>query len=259
MTTLPAGEQTSLSATRTAEPGARSGFEPACRAVTPLAAGEVHVWRADLTRCAGTRDLAALCEQELARAQRFASPTHGARWAQARAILRLLLARYSGLDARALRLEAGAHGKPALAQSSLAFNLSHSGDLALYAFSATAEVGIDVELARPRTWSRSLAARAFGADQARRLLELPAAELELLRAWVRREATAKCSGQGIFARADRTASDCERTGDPEVIEIDLGAGAVAALACRPAAARMRLFDWPPRPSSPEDARIPFPA
>ena len=60
---------------------------------------------------------------------------------------------YLGLDPRALEFSRGEHGKPMLATPGtgpLQFNLSHSGDLALYAVSDAGAVGIDVEVRRRR-------------------------------------------------------------------------------------------------------------
>ena len=112
--------------------------------------GAVHIWRADL-RAVDDELSQLLCEQERARAERLLSHSDRARWTRCRGVLRALLARYLGLDPRALQFSLGEHGKPMLDTTgprTLQFNLSHSGELALYAFSQNAAVGIDVEASR---------------------------------------------------------------------------------------------------------------
>jgi 4'-phosphopantetheinyl transferase len=73
-------------------------------------------------------------EQERERAAGFASPAQPPRrrYVAARAILRGLLNRYTGIPARDIMLDCRSHGKPFLNTNDkpgLRFNLSHSGDL----------------------------------------------------------------------------------------------------------------------------------
>jgi 4'-phosphopantetheinyl transferase len=192
-----------------------------------LAEGEVHVWRADLEAPA-ERLVELLCAQELARAARFRDPRAGTCWARAHGILRALLGRYLERDPRELRFSVGEHGKPALAAElpRCCFNLSHSGKLALFAFSAATAVGIDVEVARRERDLPALAASVFSAEQARRLQKLPAAqrEQEFLRLWVRHEAQLKCDGSGLGGGAGPAADD------RWLCELDAGPRAAAAVA-----------------------------
>ena len=113
-----------------------SWADPARSPHPTLTADAVDVWRADLS-VDGAQERALLSPAEEQRAARFARQELGRRWALARGILRALLARYTGLDPRALEFREGPHGKPALAgtQPSLRFNLSHSGGVALYVLS----------------------------------------------------------------------------------------------------------------------------
>ncbi len=193
-----------------------------------LADGAVHVWRADLDAPA-ERLLELLCAEELARAERFLDPHTGTRWARAHGILRALLGRYLERDPRELRFTAGAHGKPALAgEPGCFFNLSHSGELAVFAFSVSTAVGIDVEVAGRERDAPALAARVFGAEQALRLQALAGAqrEQEFLRLWVRHEAQLKCLGSGLGGGA------AAATADPWLCELDAGPRAAAAVAAK---------------------------
>ena len=60
-------------------------------------------------------------------------------------MLRGLLAGYLGTAPEALQFQYGEFRKPAL-RGGPWFNVSHSGSIALYAFSSVGEIGIDVEL-----------------------------------------------------------------------------------------------------------------
>jgi 4'-phosphopantetheinyl transferase len=221
-----------------------------------LAEGAVHVWLADLALVerAGLAEL--LSAEERGRAARFARERDRQLWTLARGVLRQLLGRYLQADPGSLRLASGAHGKPALQHDRLAaaatgkraatdlarlsFNLSHSGGLALYAFAATAAVGVDVEVARRPIDAIALAARAFGEELAGRLAELDPAtrEEEFLRAWVRHEAELKCRGTGLGGAS----SDAERS-RPWTSGLEVGPRAAAAVAVESRPSELRCWRW----------------
>jgi 4'-phosphopantetheinyl transferase len=220
-----------------------------------LAADTVHVWRADLIAVA--EDLGELlCSEEHARAERIVNEREGELWRRSRGLLRTLLGRYLQRDPSALRFVTGEHGKPALAQDTterpatgqraaadpncLSFNMSHSGDWALYAFSHAGAVGVDVELARRPVEEVAIAARMFGAAEAQRLQALDPAnrQREFLRAWAHHEAELKCLGVGIGG-ADAHAS----TDRPCVVQLELGLNAGAAVASERQARALCRWDW----------------
>src|SRR5690349_15072054 len=101
---------------------------------------EVHVWCVPLivpeTLFQQLSQL--LSEQEVTTARRFRFVRERRRWIVARGFLRLLLSRYLLVDAGLLHFEVNAYGKPFLVSpvqsTSLQFNVSHSHELALYAF-----------------------------------------------------------------------------------------------------------------------------
>jgi 4'-phosphopantetheinyl transferase len=244
-----------------------------------LAEHAVHVWRADLG--AVPDELGYLLDDdERARAARFANARDAERWRRSHGLLRTLLGRYVQLEPASLRFAAGEHGKPALAQDTgassaraerksappsdvpqLNFNMSHSRQLALYAFSHAGAVGVDVETARPRVDEVAIAARMLGDGEAQRLRALDPAsrKREFLRAWTRHEATLKCVGVGIGGRAGAEYP-------PWIIELEMGHDAAGAVAAEQAARELRCWDWqghPPAPSGPlsrprPPARAPHP-
>lgn len=100
----------------------------------------------------------------------------------------------------------------------LALSISHSGRIVAAAVSACGPVGVDVEMQRPRTNYRDLAAYAFGAAER---AEVALAGLAgFYRIWTLREAIAKTTGEGLGLVVDRTdrvaeapVSGCWVTGD----------------------------------------------
>jgi 4'-phosphopantetheinyl transferase len=228
---------------------------------TPLLeAGAVHVWRAEL-EAVGDDVCELLCERECERAERMLD-AHGRQlWRRSRGVLRALLGRYLERDPRSLRLVVGAHGKPALEDRAdrqrasvadalaepvgLSFNLSHSRGLALYAFSRSGPVGVDVEAAHSRTNELGIAARVLGAAEAQRLERLRPQERsrEFLRAWARHEAQVKCIGVGIGG-AD---SACQGP-RPWVAQLELGPHAAGAVAAERQAHQLCCWQYAPTDS-----------
>ncbi|HEX7609517.1 MAG TPA: hypothetical protein VF380_02490, partial [Solirubrobacteraceae bacterium] len=160
---------------------------PAEELALTLLAGEVHVWRADIA-VAGEGGEVLLSADERERARRILGEQRRRAWERAHGLLRRLLGRYLSCDPGALRFSRGPHGKPELqwgagwaigqgggaAQGSAppSFNISHSGDLALFAFGHGQAVGVDVELASRRGHEVPLARRTFGPAAAERLAGL---------------------------------------------------------------------------------------
>jgi 4'-phosphopantetheinyl transferase len=207
-----------------------------------LEEGTAHIWRADLRAVNDELGLL-LGEQESARAERLLSDAARLRWTRCRGVLRALLGRYAGLDPRALEFSLGEHGKPMLdtpAAEPIQFNLSHSGDLALYAVSGAAAVGIDVETSRRHVDELGIAARVLGDAAAERLraLDPEARTREFLRAWVAHEAAVKCRGSGIGRGSGEPAAAGLWTA-----ELDVGPGAAAAVAVDDVSTELRLWEW----------------
>jgi 4'-phosphopantetheinyl transferase len=168
-------------------------------------------------------------------------------------VLRALLGKYEHVEPAAMRLDAEEAGKPTLTipqrDASVSFNLSHSGPLALYAFTEAGAVGVDVQTVPARPIDHAaIAARLLGSREGRRLSELTPTEREreFLRAWARHEATVKCHGSGISGGADARTSDATEgvaRARLWVAELDVGAGAAGAVALEQEPLEMRCWSY----------------
>jgi 4'-phosphopantetheinyl transferase len=204
----------------------------------------VHVWRADL-ETVGDELEQLLCADERARSARFPRTGAARLWMRSRGVLRALLGRYLGTDARTLRFASGAQGKPQLlGASALSFSLSHSGSLALYAVTDIGAVGIDVEIGRRSLDVLAVATRAFGASQAERLAEIEPSlrEREFLRLWTRHEAALKCRGTGIGGTGIGV-TPAVASPEPWIAELEIGQRAAAAVARQTPPRALNAWEW----------------
>jgi 4'-phosphopantetheinyl transferase len=168
----------------------------------------LHIWRVSLAARAGERagtragleDI--LSAEEKDQCSRFVRPEDRARCAASRAALRVVLAKYTGTDPRALALTAGTSGKPCLdcPQPSVQFNMAHSGDLALIAVTRESRVGIDIERKREIPGMESILDAFFSRQESIFLRSLGPGErrLAFFQLWTRREAAAKALGIGLY-------------------------------------------------------------
>jgi|HubBroStandDraft_4_1064222.scaffolds.fasta_scaffold22147_2 4'-phosphopantetheinyl transferase len=170
-----------------------------------LERGEVHLWFARLDRTPErlARMRTILNPEETARADRFYLDVHRNRFIAGRAMLRDLIAGYLAQPPAAIRFEYNEWGKPALAAGfaacDLRFNLSHSEDLAMYAFALEREVGVDIEQIRADVASESIAENFFSASEVHALRALPREHQAqaFFNCWTRKEAYIKARGQGL--------------------------------------------------------------
>jgi 4'-phosphopantetheinyl transferase len=175
-----------------------------------LGAEDVHLWRASLDCDAPvlSRLETTLSPDELARANRFVFPIDRSHFVAARGILRELLGAYLRLPPAELKFRYGNHGKPALdanaSDADLQFNLSHSGGVAIYAFSLGRRLGVDVEQIRPQRAGEDIARRYFAAREVTELQALPAhlRTQGFFLCWTRKEAYVKAHGAGLSLPLD---------------------------------------------------------
>jgi len=105
-------------------------------------------------------------------------------------------------------IERDRHGRPYLSGiSGVDVNWSHSGELLLVALGRGVQVGVDIELLRPRANALTLAARFFAPEEAAQLQALPEAEQEraFIHLWCAKEAVLKALGRGISYGLQRLA------------------------------------------------------
>jgi 4'-phosphopantetheinyl transferase len=116
-----------------------------------------------------------LSDDERNRANRFAFERDCRQFVTTRAMLRYLPGGYRECDPADIEFGYNPHGKPRLITqgSPLEFNVSHSSDAAVFAFSRAGAVGVDVEAIRGVA-DGDLAERFFAPSEAQRLRAVPA-------------------------------------------------------------------------------------
>ena len=176
-----------------------------------LATGDVHVWRVELNQPEPLLEKfrETLEEQELDRASRFHFEKHRRHFTAGRGVLRQLLSQYLGTKPEQLRLSYGAYGKPALngehKDSRLRFNMSHSHEVALFAFAEDRELGVDVEHIRTDFASEEVARRFFSRREVETFNALPRHDqvAAFFKCWTRKEAFIKVIGKGLSQPLDK--------------------------------------------------------
>jgi len=175
-----------------------------------LASDEVHVWRASLqaplTLVQHLKTLLSL--EESTKANRFYFDRDRNHYIVARGLLRTLLGRYLDVAPEQLCFAYNKYGKPELTFPRLAaplqFNVSHSHELALLAFSYRRELGVDVEYMRTNIEYEDLARHSFSPNEQAVLLALPAEikQQAFFNCWTRKEAYIKARGMGLSLNLD---------------------------------------------------------
>lgn len=198
-----------------------------------LPSDTAHLWLIDLAQPVAVLNhlRQSLSGDELARAKRFHFDQDRRNFIAARGALRHILSRYLARPPSVLRFSYSPHGKPALVDpASPAFNLSHSGELALLAVSRAPTIGIDLEQLRPMPDAGQIAQRFFSPHENEVFQTIPAEQRDeaFFNCWTRKEAYIKAVGEGLSHPLDS-------------FDVSLRPGEPAALlAVRPPAA---TSDW----------------
>jgi 4'-phosphopantetheinyl transferase len=166
---------------------------------------EVQVWRAflDLSKPPKESLLGTLSADELSRASRFRFEKDERRFIAARGILRQILGAYLQKPPHTLQFQYSSNGKPILANTSgddsLQFNLSHSDDVVLYAFTRNRNIGIDLERIQADVEVEQIASGFFAEAELNAIEQVPESKRNELffQYWTRKEALIKATGEGL--------------------------------------------------------------
>jgi len=168
---------------------------------------EVHIWLASLDMPV-TKFHGLLAADERERAERFHFKKDRDRFITQRGILRILLGCYLGVEPESVQFSRGEHGKPLIADAlngeALHFNLSHSQNMAIYAFSGDGEIGVDIEQIRDNIEMTQLVDRFFSTREKTAWHSLPETQRReaFFNAWTRKEAFTKATGDGLSMPLD---------------------------------------------------------
>lgn len=233
-----------------------------------LNTGQVMLWRIPLVGWSD-QDLAWMQKQlgrvESTRMSKLSSASAIQRFTICRSVMRGILSHYLQCDAGALTLAYNRYGKPGLSadilrQHPLYFNLSHSGNFALFALTKDAEVGVDIEYDGKSRDVLRLAQRFFHPQEYRALQQLVPEQRQLafIRAWTRKEALAKAVGSGIqfaFNRFEVSIDSDARilsldpssyNGNAKLLSLPLEPPYSGCLAVLTQQSEALLIDWPCR-------------
>ena len=228
-----------------------------------LGDNDIHVWSAPLNISNATLTWFAACldTDEQARAARFHFDRHRNQFIAGRGWLRTITGWYLRTDPAKLIFKYSDFGKPSISESvetvPLTFNLAHSGELALYAFTLGREVGIDIEVIDPKFASETIAQQFFSPKEVAALLKFPINERPhaFFDCWTRKEAFIKAQGMGLSLPLNQfevslehdqpallhTAWDAAEAARWSLINIDAAPGYAAALAVRAGQYSLQCF------------------
>ena len=171
-----------------------------------IAANAIEVRSLCLLSCQGETErlIRYLCASERERADRFHFQADYDRYVVARAALRSQLGAFLDCDPGSLSFQYTRYGKPFIANRGIEFNLSHSGDWVLLAFTRIADIGVDIERIRPMHDMRDVARENFAANE----FDMWEATSEqdrtpaFYRCWTRKESFIKAIGEGLSCPLD---------------------------------------------------------
>jgi 4'-phosphopantetheinyl transferase len=147
-----------------------------------------------------------LSENERKRAERFLFKHHKMRFIASHGFLRNILSKYLNIKPSLIRFNYSKKGKPRVSSimnnannTKIAFNMSHSENMALFGITKCSSVGIDIEYIRPIIDIDSLIKRFFTQNEYILINSLKKDEKlkKFFDIWTLKESYLKATGEGI--------------------------------------------------------------
>lgn len=166
-----------------------------------LLQNSIDVWKIDLSddRFLPDKSAQILSIEETSKSNSFHFSVDRNNFISSHIALRLILSTYLNQKPHLLNFFTNKYGKPFLTDSTLKFNLSHSGEIALVAICENDEIGIDVELLSDEINYTETARNFFSKNETYYLDSVSKTNLrkEFFRIWTRKEAFIKAEGRGL--------------------------------------------------------------
>ncbi len=181
------------------------------RRLPELCADSIHIWGIHVPDMMDQLDAlgSVLSDAERAKALRYGREADRNASIVARGALRVLLSGYTASSADRIEFNYTENGKPHIAGSEVAFNVSHSMDWIVLACGQDRAIGVDIEQIKRDMDVQSIAARYYAPDECEviRLAEDPHGMFFQL--WARKEALIKACGSTLFTELKRTSVPIE--------------------------------------------------
>jgi 4'-phosphopantetheinyl transferase len=157
-----------------------------------------HLWCMNITETHAEALINILSENEKQKAGSYKFEIDRSKYVFCRGVLRLILGMYLRCEPQNIEILYDENGKPYLKESngSISFNMSHSNDVVVYAFTASKRIGIDVEYIRSLRYLDDMAERLFDETGLKEFRQLSAEQKNLvyISYWTMKEACFKTTG-----------------------------------------------------------------
>ncbi len=166
--------------------------------------GQIHIWKVGLNVGSPHADYQKILSiGEQLRAARLISSEKSLRFQSTRSALRIILSIYVNQPPENIQFKYGPNGKPYLLQNgrpdSVEFNIAHSENMMVAAFSKGSPVGIDLEFKQPVSTKDWIVKQYFSKNDQDIYQNLPEKDKEtaFLTIWTKKEAFGKAIGAGL--------------------------------------------------------------
>lgn len=161
----------------------------------------VSVWRAEVSSFIPKLDKleVILNQQETEKVMRYKNQSDRNQRFISKAILRILLGRYTGTDAKEIRFQPDKNKKPYIENKTfdaIHFNVSHAGNYILIAIAAT-PVGIDVEQLNTSFTYQNVLDFSFSKTEIDFVENAANPKSSFYQLWTRKESLLKATGKGL--------------------------------------------------------------
>ena len=172
---------------------------------------DIHIWQRQLAceRQVIESLRRVLARDELERAERFHFAANRDEYIVARGTLRTLLGEYLACSPEKICFTYSQYGRPHLDSTdhgeSIEFNISHSGNIVVLAFTRNRRIGIDIEHLRSDFSTTEIAQRFFSLAEREALRQVPMEQRHeaFFICWTRKEAFIKALGEGLSHPLDQ--------------------------------------------------------
>ncbi|MEO8211506.1 MAG: 4'-phosphopantetheinyl transferase superfamily protein [bacterium] len=166
-----------------------------------IPANEIHIYQSTLEKTAAEiNDLESiLSTDELTKAYRYKFEADKNNYIVCRALLRNILSDYLSIKPSLITFSYYEKGKPYINNSFIKFNLAHSHNYAVFAFTPGKEVGIDIEYYRELQDALQIAKRYFSKSEIEEFENTSHENIKIafFNCWTRKEAFIKAVGEGL--------------------------------------------------------------